>query len=103
MSASALLALFNLGVGVLLLIQIWVRQGVNHWGFDVLWLCPLAVAGVLGGLSRAGQSWGLANLASGLLLLSLIGILDHYNLLVEHSRWCQRGMPSFGQVTVVAP
>lgn len=93
--------LLHLGIGFVLLAQVLSRQGVNHWGLDVLWLAPVALAGIVMGLRGVNTKRGQIDLASGILLLTWLITLDHWNLLVEHSRWCRRGMPPFGQISTV--
>ena len=70
----------------------------NHIGFDIRWLMLqgtfVVLYGVLGVSTPTTRRWGIVLCVAGLLVTVLVLFLDHYNLLVEHARWCDRGMPS---------
>jgi len=85
----------------LIILRVWSLYPSNHQGYDIRW--TYAGTAVVFAISLFGLLWRLVSkkLAIFGMLLSLassvgIFILDHFNMLVEYTRWVKRGMPPFG-------
>lgn len=95
---SAILLLIGGGLATAGLIFLALPPRSNHMGYDIRWLVFLGMFIVLYGLwglsTPTTRRLGIVLCIAGLVVTILILFFDHFNLLVEYGRWCDRGMPS---------
>lgn len=84
------------GAAILFLIQqILKRYPINHVGYEprnVGFVLLIGMAAAIG-LWRHNREYFWMVVLSSLFVGFTLGTADTLNLLMEHGRWCQRGMP----------
>jgi hypothetical protein len=87
-----------LAIGAVLAREAVVRYPVNHVGFDIRGTWAVCLIAPLVALRWRLRPWMVALIVvvSGLLALEVF-VFDHFNVLVQYERWCDRGMPAAWQ------